>query len=137
MRTVNEQRINDAIETIEKNQQLSEIETEVLTEYLNDKNSLSEPLTEAEEHLMGLLPAFTPDDDSEVKLGDYVDDREMACAEFGYDIYDKKETLQSLERRLSKGEEIGDSEKSQLVRIWQFDVSNYDEVKQQMKKAGL
>lgn len=131
------ERIELLANSLEKGETVDNSEMEELTVYLNEKDSLGEPLSESEEHLMSLISAFTPDDDNEVRLGDYVDDREMASAEFGYDIYDKKEMLHSLDRRLSNNEEISDAELVQLKRIWQFNVLDHNEIKQQMKKAGL
>lgn len=134
MTNIAPERITQAISTINKGQAVDEKELDVLVNYLSEKDCLDQPLTMEEEHLMSLLPQFTPDDDcGDVKLGDYVDAREMLIAEFGYDIFDKENMIGSVSRRLKQGDTFETAEAKKLLELWQLDVTADDALNKVME----
>ena len=118
---MNAETISNAIENFDD---LTQKEIDVLSEYLNQKDIDEMPLSADEEHLMSLIPAFQPDPDQLVLLGDYVNEKELAAAEFGYDIYDKKKMLVSVKRRLDAGDSIHAHESDRIFRIWSLNAND-------------
>ena len=103
--------------------QLTPQERQRVVDYLGDKIVDGLPLEAEEAALVSKLPEFRPDEDpGDVWMGDYVDQEEMAMMEYGYNIYNEEETLQSLRRARENGRRIGRREADMIRRLHGLDV---------------
>lgn len=101
----------------------------ILVEHLTEKIIDKKVLSHAEMDLINIMPEFQQDEPiSLVDLSDYVDDIELASAEYGYNIYDYNTTIESIKRRLDAGEEISLRESKRLSRLYNFDANNKEDI---------
>lgn len=120
---------------------LTHDEYQTLVDYLNSRLSMShitnQLLTPDEARLIAILPEFEPVADDEMYLADHIDDREWIAHEYGYDIGNRSELLQSLHHRLHAEVAIDEVEAAMLTNILGIPAINLQTIEKLMADAPL